>query len=57
MEPKQNNTTRTILIVTVALVACCILLCVAWFALSALLGPEIGTVFSSIIDELATPQP
>ena len=57
MEPKKNNTTRIILIVVIALVACCVLLCVAWFAFSFLLGPEIGTVFSSIIEDLATPMP
>jgi len=56
-QPK-NNTTKIIIIVAVIIVACiCLCLCVI-FVLPLLLGPQVGNVFSEIIDEMMlTPIP
>ena len=42
-----------LIVVLVLIVVCCICACVAWL----LLGPAVGNVFSTIIEEMVTPMP
>ncbi|MDY7040567.1 MAG: hypothetical protein SVX38_06875 [Chloroflexota bacterium] len=57
-EKKSNRTLIIIIIVVVALLLCC---CVVVFVGPifglTLLGPEVGGVFSDVIEQLGTPVP
>lgn len=60
-EPKKGMSGWMIALIIIAalIVICCICLLVALFLVPAVLGPSIGNVFSTVIEEMltATPMP
>jgi len=56
---KKSNTTLIIIIVVVVvlLLCCCVFLCISPIFGLNLLGPEIGNVFSDVLEGIMTPAP
>jgi hypothetical protein len=52
--PKKGLNPWVIIAIIVVILICC---CLAVFAILALLGPTVGTVFSNIIEQIGTPVP
>ena len=53
---KKSNTWMIVGIFAIVILCCCLIACGVIFMLT-LLGPSVGNVFSTIIEEVATPMP